>query len=157
VERLVPYRAGLASRGLDVELVALPRGRAERAVPVYRQAIEPMEPGAVIGGQSFGGRVASLVAATTPPAGLLLLSYPLHAPGREEAWEERTDHWPSISCPVLLLSGESDPFARIDLLRAAVERLPIAELVTFPGVGHGLQAVLPEVLGRIGAFCRGRT
>ena len=43
----------------------------------------------------------------------------------------RTSHWPTIRVPVLLLSGESDPFARIDLLRLAVtERLPEAELVT---------------------------
>lgn len=153
VERLVPYRAGLTARGLDVALVALPRGRAERAEPVYRQAIEPMSAGVVIGGHSFGGRVASLVAATTPPAGLLLLSYPLHAPGRQDAWDERTAHWASIACPVLLLSGEADPFARIDLLRGAVERLPNAELVTFPGLGHGLHAVLPDVLDRIAAFC----
>lgn len=153
VERLEPYRAGLASRGLDVALVALPRGRAERAVPVYRGAVEPMHPGVVIGGHSFGGRVASLVAATAPPGGLVLLSYPLHAPGRHDAWDERTAHWPSIACPVLLLSGEADPFARIDLLRGAVERLRDAELVTFPGLGHGLRAVLPDVFDRIAAFC----
>ena len=156
VERLAPHQAGLAARGVDVALVPLPRGQAERAVPVYREAIAHLGvegDRAVIGGHSFGGRVASLVAATAAPRGLVLLSYPLHAPGRHAAWEERTAHWPSIACPVLLLSGESDPFARIDLLRRAVEQLPDAELVTFPGLGHGLQAVLPDVLDRIAGFC----
>src|SRR5213596_2756142 len=47
-----------------------------------------------------------------------------------------------IACPVLLLSGESDPFARLELLRASVRLLPQAELVTFPGVGHGLLPVV---------------
>jgi pimeloyl-ACP methyl ester carboxylesterase len=57
---------------------------------------------------------------------------------------------------VLLLSGESDPFARIDLLRSAVaERLPRARLVTYPGAGHGLISVLDDVLDRIADFVGG--
>ena len=51
---------------------------------------------------------------------LVLFSYPLHPPGGPERTEARIAHWPAIRCPVLLLSGESDPFARIDLLRASV-------------------------------------
>ena len=77
---------------------------------------------AIIGGHSFGGRVASLLAAEERPRGLVLLSYPLHPPGKP-AWESRVDHWPKIDCPVLLLSGEADPFARIDLLRQAISAL----------------------------------
>ncbi|MGH2603061.1 MAG: alpha/beta family hydrolase, partial [Dehalococcoidia bacterium] len=84
--------------------------------------------------------------------GLILLSYPLHAPGRHDAWDERTAHWTDIACPVLLLSGESDPFARVDLLRGAVPRLRTAELVTYPGVGHGIGPVLDDALDRIAAF-----
>jgi hypothetical protein len=155
IERLVPHAAGLRRRGLEVELVPLPKGKAERAVPVYRAALDRAGPGVVIGGHSFGGRVASLLAAEAPPSGLVLLSYPLHAPGRQDAWDERTSHWPQIRCPVLLLSGESDPFARVDLLRNAVERLPDARLVTNPRVGHGLIAVLDDALDRITAFLHG--
>ena len=59
-----------------------------------------------------------------PYAALVLFSYPLHPPGRPERTEARIAHWPAIRCPVLLLSGESDPFARIELLRAAVPTLP---------------------------------
>jgi len=56
-----------------------------------------------------------------------------------------------------MCSGESDPFARIDLLRRAVaERLPSAELVTWPRLGHTLGPVLDEVLDRVAAFARDR-
>ena len=64
----------------------------------------------------------------------------------------RTAHWPRIACPVLLLSGESDPFARVDLLRLALGRLACVELVTYPRVGHGLLSVLPDVLERVALF-----
>jgi predicted alpha/beta-hydrolase family hydrolase len=160
IERLKPHRDGLAARGLEVELVTLPRASAERALPVYREAVAGASGAVAIGGHSFGGRVASLLAAEDPPAALVLLSYPLHAPGRHAAWDERTSHWPSIACPVLVLSGEADPFARIDLLRGAVDRLPDATLRTWPRVGHGLGPVLDEALEAIADFLRhaaGRT
>ncbi len=87
--------------------------------------------------------------------GLLLLSYPLHRPGGPETWRERTAHWPALRCPVLLLSGESDPFARIELLREAVQLLPDAKLVTYAKVGHGLAPVLEDALDRAAAFIDG--
>jgi pimeloyl-ACP methyl ester carboxylesterase len=51
-----------------------------------------------------------------------------------------------------LLSGESDPFARIELLRAAVPLLPHAELVTYSGIGHGLNRVREDALDRIAGW-----
>jgi pimeloyl-ACP methyl ester carboxylesterase len=57
-----------------------------------------------------------------------------------------------ITCPVLLLSGEADPFARIDLLRAELPKLANAELVTYPRLGHGLTRVLEDVLDRVARF-----
>ena len=156
IERLHPHRRALVARGVDVSLVPLPKGKAERAIPAYADAFEAAPTGAAIGGHSFGGRVASLLAADRQPSALVLLSYPLHAPGRQDAWDERTAHWPRIACPVLLLSGEADPFARLDLLRAAVDRLPVAELVTWPRIGHGLTAVLDDAMDRVAAFLRGR-
>lgn len=159
IERLHPARDGLSARGIDVTLVELPRsGKAERAVPVYADAVGAAAIAtSAIGGHSFGGRVASLLAADMAPAALVLLSYPLHAPGRHDAWDDRTQHWPRITCPVLLLSGESDPFARMDLLRTAVERLPRAVLVTWPSVGHGLAPVLDAALDRVAAFLEAHT
>ena len=83
---------------------------------------------------------------------LVLLSYPLHRPGHPE--DLRTEHWPKISCPVLLLSGEKDPFARVDLLESSIRLLRQAELVTFPGVGHGLLSVIDPAMDRVVAFVR---
>lgn len=159
VERLRPIASALDARGISVDTVALPRGKAERAVPAYRSALVAEPVGIAIGGHSFGGRVASLLAAEpdVAPAALVLLSYPLHAPGRHEAWDARTSHWPEIRCPVLLLSGEADPFARIDLLHAAVGRLGDATLRTWPGLGHGLGPVLGDAVNEIIDFLAART
>ena len=148
-----PHVDGLIARGLTARAVQLPVGKAEKAVDVYRGQV-PELPDAVIGGQSYGGRVASLLAAETTPRGLVLLSYPLHRPGHPE-WEPRTDHWPNIDCPVLLLSGEADPFACLDLLRLAIRRLSDAELVTYPRLGHGLRPVLDDALDRVALFVNG--
>jgi pimeloyl-ACP methyl ester carboxylesterase len=157
IERLRPYRDALVRRHLDVELVPLPKGRADRAVPVYRDRVGGALPSSTIGGHSFGGRVASLLAAHEPPAALVLLSFPLHAPGRQASWDERTAHFPRIACPVLLLSGESDPFADLALLQRAVDRLPDARLRTWPRVGHGLGAVLDEAMEAVATFIHERT
>ena len=147
-----PYLRGLRALGYATKAVTLPRGAAERALPAYRTAVT--EPPAVIGGQSFGGRVASMLAAEDPSvvAGLVLLCYPLHAPGRAERWRERTEHWPRISCPVLLLSGDRDPFGHADLMREAVVQLSHAQLHVYPGLGHGLGPVKNDALERIVAF-----
>ena len=101
--------------------------------------------------------MASLAAAEPDAryAGLVLFSYPLHPPGSPERTDARIAHWPAIRCPVLLLSGESDPFAKIDLLRAAVPRLAHAELVTYPRLGHTLKPVLDDALDRAAAFLLG--
>ena len=150
---MAPHISGLAGRGVDAKAVGLPVGKAERAVVRYREQVADIHR-AVIGGHSYGGRVASLLAASegvTGPLGLILLSYPLHRPGRPEL-EGRVDHWPHIACPVLLLSGDADPFARIELLREAAERLPRAELVTYPRLGHGLGRVMDDALDRVAEF-----
>ncbi|HLX35484.1 MAG TPA: alpha/beta family hydrolase [Candidatus Limnocylindrales bacterium] len=150
---LAPFVAGLGRRGVRATAIDLPKRKAEDAVPAWRAAV-PDGPGSAVGGHSYGGRVASLAAAE-PDAGyaaLVCFSYPLHPPGRPERTEARIAHWPRIRCPVLLLSGEADPFARIELLRAAVALLAHVELVTYPRLGHTLQPVLPDVLDRVAAF-----
>jgi len=144
-----PHVEGLRARGVEAVAIDLPKGRAERAVPVFATHVE--DPAhTVVGGHSYGGRVASMLAAEQRVAGLVLLSYPLHRPGHPE--ELRVEHWPRITCPVLLLAGESDPFARIDLLRAQVAKRRGWALHTYPGVQHGLQAVLDDALDRVAAF-----
>jgi predicted alpha/beta-hydrolase family hydrolase len=144
---------GLRERGLAAHAVQLPVGLAERAVGRYREQV-PDLPSSVIGGQSYGGRVASLLAAGQSPRGLVLLCFPLHRPGRPDP-AARVAHFARIGCPVLLLSGEADPFARLDLLRAAVKGLRDARLVTYPGLGHSLRPVLGDALDHVARFVRG--
>lgn len=152
---MAPFVAGLEARRISAQAVDLPKRRAEDAVAAWRAAV-PDGPMIAVGGHSYGGRVASLAAAEpdTQYAALILFSYPLHPPGAPERAEARVAHWPRISCPVLLISGESDPFARIELLRAAVPLLREAELVTYPGLRHGLATVLDDALDRVAAFLR---
>ncbi|MEO8246360.1 MAG: alpha/beta family hydrolase [Chloroflexota bacterium] len=156
VAGLRPMLGGLASRGITAAGVALPRGSAERALPAWRAALDGLDVRATaIGGQSFGGRVASLVAADEPSLrAVVLLCFPLHPPGRPEKAAERAAHLERIACPVLFLSGESDPFARLPLLREAVARMPAAELVSYPGIGHGLGRVLDDALDHVARFLR---
>jgi uncharacterized protein len=149
---MAPFVDGLRQRGLTAAAVDLPKRKAEDAVPVWRSLVSA-GPGTIAGGHSYGGRVASLAAAAGAGyGGLILFSYPMHPPGAPERAEARCAHWPSIDCPVLLLSGEADPFARIELLRATVGLLPQAELVTYPRLGHTLRPVLDDVLDRVAAF-----
>ncbi|MBF8290114.1 MAG: hypothetical protein HW391_1082 [Chloroflexi bacterium] len=152
---MAPFVAGLERRGIAAVAVDLPRRRAEDAVSAWRATV-PDDLGVAVGGHSYGGRVASLAAAEpgTSYAALVLFSYPLHPPGSPERTEARIAHWPRIACPVLLLSGESDPFARIELLRTAVGLLPDARLVTYPRLGHTLRPVLDDALDRVAAFLR---
>lgn len=152
-----PHVEGLARRGVRGVAIDLPLRKAEAAVSVYLEQVGALpEPSRdlVVAGQSYGGRVASLLAAAQPAtfAGLVCFSYPLHRPGQPD-WQVRSSHWPSIDVPTLFLSGESDPFARLDLLRAAVERrLPGARLITYPKVGHSLKPVLEAALDEVAAF-----
>ena len=156
---------GLQERGIDARAIDLPLKKAEAAVPAFRLVV-PDGPGVAdgaadvvtVGGQSYGGRVASLAAVEpdTNYAALVLFSFPLHPPGRPEQAGARTSHFPAITCPVLLLSGEADPFARIELLRERVGLLRDAELVTYPGLGHTLKPVLADALDRTAAFLRAR-
>lgn len=154
---------GLIARGIDARAIDLPLKKAEAAVPAFRAIVPdgPTAPGAdgrviAVGGQSYGGRVATLAAAEpgTDYAGLVLFSFPLHPPGAPGKAEERTAHFPAIRCPALFLSGEADPFARLDLLRSRVAILSDAQLVTYPRLGHTLRPVLDDALDRAAAFLR---
>ena len=147
-----PYVVGFKARGIDAMAVDLPRGGAERAVPVFIKASGRGRE-VVGGGQSFGGRVASMAAVEADFGGLVLFSYPLHRPGLTD--QLRVEHLSNIRCPVLFLSGDRDPFARIDLLKKWVKVVPDARLEIFPGQGHGLLKVLDQALDVAADFVRG--
>ena len=107
-----------------------------RAVTLMREKFAGR---AFLGGVSYGGRQASMLVAAEPSLveGLLLLSYPLHPPGRPA--QLRTAHLPSLRTPTLLISGTRDAFGSIDELQSAIKLISApAKLVAIEGAGHGL-------------------
>jgi uncharacterized protein len=76
------------------------------------------------GGHSFGGRMTTTAASETPienVIGLVLSSFPLHAPGAPDT--KRAEHLNSVTVPMLFLSGTRDTLAELDLLKAVVKKL----------------------------------
>lgn len=117
-------------------------GPADRAS--LREAVTAMRalvPGRVfLGGQSYGGRQASMLAAEDASIAdkLLLLSYPLHPPGKPE--QLRTAHLPQLTIPSVFVHGRTDPFATSEELRAAIALIPApVELIDIEGAGHDLK------------------
>jgi predicted alpha/beta-hydrolase family hydrolase len=90
----------------------------------------------VLGGRSMGGRMCSMaVADGLPAAGLVLLSYPLHPPGKPDSL--RVDHFGSLDLPCLFVSGTKDPFGRPDELEDHTKAIPgKVTHVWVEGAGH---------------------
>lgn len=90
--------------------------KAELAVGEYRDAVAAVAEHAggplLIGGKSYGGRVASLVADELGVAGLVCLGYPFHPPQKPEAL--RTAHLLTLRTPALICQGTRDPFGGAD-------------------------------------------
>jgi predicted alpha/beta-hydrolase family hydrolase len=90
--------------------------RPPRLMSAVREELAAIGAGRiVIGGRSMGGRICSMVAAGAdgepPPAsvvGCVLVSYPLHPPGKPDAL--RIEHLPDIEVPCLFVHGTRDPF-----------------------------------------------
>ncbi len=103
-------------------------------------ALREIPPGPVfIGGQSYGGRQASLLAASDEPVcdGLLLLSYPLHPPGKPA--QLRTQHFPDIKVPALFVQGSKDPFGSVEEMRSALKLLSAPhDHIVVKNAGHDL-------------------
>jgi len=97
-----------------------PPDRAPKLLEAYEAvlgAIDPQGKPLIIGGKSMGGRIASMLAAEKKHLGvngLVCLGYPFHAPGKPE--RVRTEHFPDIPVPVLIVQGERDPFGGTALL-----------------------------------------
>ncbi len=93
-----------------------------------------------LGGHSYGGRQASILAAESPGLveALLLLSYPLHPP--KKPLQLRTAHFPQLHTPALFVSGTKDEFGTVDEMRAALALIPArTELQIVEGAGHDLK------------------
>ena len=91
-----------------------------------------------LGGQSYGGRQASMLLAEESVAdGLLLFSYPLHAPGKPD--QPRIQHLPQIKVPAMFVHGSHDPFGTIEEIESVRKLIPgPTRLLPVPGVGHDL-------------------
>ena len=120
-----------------------PRGSGADDREGLRHAVEVMRTmvkGRVfLGGMSYGGRMASMAAAEDAELcdGLLLLSYPLHPPGKPQ--QLRIAHLAKIAVPTLFVSGDKDPFGSPEEFAPALKTMPSKPtLLTIPGVGHDL-------------------
>jgi uncharacterized protein len=108
-----------------------------------QRALEVMKPKApeklFLGGHSYGGRQATMLAAEnhTLVDGLLLFSYPLHPP--RKPLQLRTAHFPSLKTPSLFVHGSRDPFGLLEEMCPALELIPAKHgLVSVEGGGHDL-------------------
>jgi predicted alpha/beta-hydrolase family hydrolase len=110
----------------------------------------------VAGGQSYGGRMTAMAAAEDPGMtdGLLLLSYPLHPPGKHD--QKRTQFFPDLRNPVLFVSGTSDPFGSPEELRDAIAAIPARkDVLLVDGAGHDLKRgadMAADILTRLHAL-----
>jgi len=180
---MVEFAQALAARGFDTitfnflysEAGKGPPDRNDRLEACYRAMIAAFHAGAitadaersrlVIGGNSMGGRIASQVVAATPDrvAGLVLLGYPLHPPGRPD--KLRSKHLPKITVPMLVVQGSRDTFGTPDELRPILAPLRApAQLYVVEGGDHSFKvpkrgappqaqvyaAVLDEIEGWLG-------
>ena len=149
---MVTFASELAARGIDVVTFNFLYMEQRRRVPdsnakleaCYRAVIEAVARRKfgklVIGGKSMGGRIASQVAAlgAADVAGLVLLDYPLHPPGKPE--ELRVKHLPAIETPMLFVQGSRDAFGTPEELRPFMRKLKArAELHVVEGGDHSLK------------------
>jgi predicted alpha/beta-hydrolase family hydrolase len=113
-------------------LAAIAAIRANRAL-----SAQPL----AIGGKSMGGRIASQVAAAggaSDLAGLVLLGYPLHPPGKPE--QLRIRHLARVRAPTLFVQGARDSYGTPEELRPILaERLPDAALYVIAEGDHSFK------------------
>lgn len=86
--------------------------RAEAVLDEYRAAVDVVAGPVVVGGKSFGGRVASMVADDVGAAGVVALGYPFHPPKKPDRL--RTEHLLTLRTPMLVCQGERDPFGTVE-------------------------------------------
>jgi predicted alpha/beta-hydrolase family hydrolase len=114
-------------------------------VPVSRIAV---------GGRSFGGRMCSMaVAEGLEAAALVLVSYPLHPPGKPDRL--RTEHFPVLHLPCLFVSGRRDAFASPEELERETAAISGAVTIAFVEGDHGLRKGAGEAAGIAASWLTG--
>ena len=144
-----PYREA-GRRAPDREPVLLDAVRRAATALVQKAGI-PAER-VILGGRSMGGRICSMAVAEGLPAlGLVLVSYPLHPPGRPDRL--RTAHLPDLVPPCLFVSGTRDAFGSPAELEEATSAIagPVTH-VWIEGKDHGLRGVDDQVAAAVAAW-----
>ena len=146
-----PYRkAGRRAPDRAPVLIQCIRDEAEALV-----ATSGVKPKALaLGGRSMGGRMCSLaVADGLPAAALVLISYPLHPPGKPDAL--RVDHFGALDVPCLFISGTKDPFGTPAELRRHTKKIrgPVTH-IWIDGGGHDFKKHDVEVADEVAAWVR---
>ncbi len=156
---LVAIDLAVTAVGISVERVEFP-GRTEgrrrpdpegvciqtirHATAALAQRLSVATSRVAIGGRSFGGRMCSMAAAEgLDVAALVLVSYPLHPPGRPERL--RTAHFPDLHLPCLFVSGRRDAFAAPHELERETAAISGAVTRVFVDGDHSLRKSEPEV------------
>jgi predicted alpha/beta-hydrolase family hydrolase len=135
---LVAIETAVTPLGIEVERVEFPgQAAGKRRTDPPAVCIETVRTAAselaerlgmpigrvAVGGRSFGGRMCSLAVAEGLEAGaLVLVSYPLHPPGKPDRL--RTEHFPALRVPCLFVSGRRDAFASPEELRRDTAAIP---------------------------------
>lgn len=103
------------------------------------------------GGRSFGGRACSVaVAEGLPAAALVLLSYPLHPPGKPD--NLRVEHFGRITVPALFVSGAKDPFGTEEEFAGQIAAIPATVRFEWVPGNHSPKGQDGEIIGLIRAF-----
>jgi predicted alpha/beta-hydrolase family hydrolase len=112
----LPYRQARPKGPPFPAQAAADRAGLAGAAAQMRAAVDGI---VAVGGHSYGGRQASMLAAEQPGLidALLLLGYPLRPPRKPE--QLRTAHFPDWRTPALFVHGTRDPFATIEELKNA--------------------------------------
>ena len=161
---LVAVDEAVTAVGGTVARVSIGKGSAERAVPKAEEQLRLLSDDTGLGrgrifsgGRSFGARVFSMVvAAGTPSAGLVLVSYPLHPPGKPD--QLRTEHFPKIKVPCLFVSGTRDAFGTPDELERASKKIKgDVDHVWIEGGNHGLRGKDTEVAEAVAVWLKTRS
>jgi predicted alpha/beta-hydrolase family hydrolase len=127
--------------------------REEAAVLVAQSRITPSA--LALGGRSMGGRMCSLaVAEGLPAAALILISYPLHPPGKPDAL--RVDHFGDLDVPCLFVSGTKDPFGSAVELERHTKKIagPVTH-VWIEGGGHDFKRHDDDVAEKVRSWLGG--
>ncbi len=155
VERMdFPYRIA-GRRAPDRPPVLLESVREGAAKLAARTKAKPAS--IALGGRSMGGRICSMaVADGLPAAALVLISYPLHPPGKPD--QLRIDHFPSLDVPCLFVSGTRDAFGTPDELTKATKAIKGAVThVWIEGGDHGLRRKDDYVVEAVGSWLSARS